>query len=752
MTFEYRAPALLEDTWRAGGKNDPAEMRDAFGADVGAVRSMLESGAELIPVQGRISDMKSWFAACLAAELSADGVEVTMFSPQRRNRDSTVGKVDAFGAEYFEHPGRIDLCVWEPWRENVGHVDKSTCKSNGCPYYVDTPEDRRHRATEEVGRHQAMLGGRTELDAETTRRMGESQSMCPEQLRASATGLVSGAVNTATYAKAFAEPDAEDGGPFGADVLVLDEAHDVAADPDRVQDAVDPSEVSRALKQVMEFLASRGERWAQTLRADLAGLADCLGHWFSRSREAHVHPDAIFGETMSLTEAFNALDRVEGRLMQIARQRVSRNEWDGGVQEASSPYRASQKVRAFLSRVDAFREGRADFVHIRYEEGGTPVNEMAFRRVDSTAPTAGGVPGEAVFGAWKERGTHPAVAERWGPLLDRHIEALWAGRQIETAEGRPGAPITPVEELKRVSGAGSVVALSATHNELSDPTRDPGDLRPTRHRVVCAPVYLRADDDPAEQYHGRRTAGPGTPWFRSMFEEAAEESGDRVAVVPINGRNARKWQDYSLAEDDDGEPITVVPHSRGSIGEKEYERYGVDTVVCGVQVQSPAPTARRLVLLWEMLAPRASGPDEVLDTSWRLLAQHAVSGTIQAGGRFDWDAENLVMERPGLFELAGFDVAVASPGDPGFAGAFARAAEREEAAWSADRDAVRARKTVDYLEEQPRKSPTVRQTLSEYARVYDATEAEARRALFLAGERGAIEAYDAQHGVKFKPT
>lgn len=754
ITYTYRAPALLEDTWRAGGKNAPGEMRDAFRADIDAVRSMLADGEELIPVQGRISDMKSWFAACLAQELADDGVGVAMLSPQRQNRGSAVDKLDLFGGQFFEHPGRLDLCTWEPWRDNVGHVDRATCQAINCPNYVDAQEDRAFRTAEEVGKHQAVRGGRTEMDTEEMVDMGGRQSMCPAQLCNTARSMeeTAPAVDAATYAKAFTELAAEDGGPLDADVLVLDEAHDVAADPDHVQDAVEPAGVAESLRAVISFLASRGERWAASLRRELADLADCLGHWFETSKSAHVHPDGIFGSTMSLSGAFSALDRVDGRLMQLTNRRVSRNEWGGGVQEAADPYRASQRVRSFLSKVNEFREGRADFVHIRYEEGGTPVNEMAFRRVDTAAETGGGVAPEAVYEEWLDAGTHPAIAERWGPLLDRHIEALWAGRQIVTAEGRPGAPITPMDELKRVAGAGSVVALSATHNELSDPTREPGDLRATRHRLVCAPVYLRSDPDEREDYHGRRTASPDTPWFRSLFDAAMDDCDDTVAAVPINSRNARKWGGYPLATDADGEPIVVVPHSRGSIGEKDFEQYDVDTVACGVQVQSPAPTARRLVLLWEILAPRAGSPGEVLDASWRLLAQHAVSGTIQAGGRFEWDAVNVVFERPDLFELAGFEVEEAGPGDPGFAGAFARAVEREHARWSADRDAVRALKTVDYLEEQARKSPTVRQALSEYARVYDATEAEARRAVYLACDRGKIEPYDTQYGVKFKPT
>lgn len=752
MTYEYRAPAVLEDTWLAGERNEPEEMRREFREDIDAVRSLLDEGRELIPVQGRISDMKSWMAACLADELSSAGVTTAMFSPQQQNRASTTDKLRLFGAEYFEHPGRIDLCTWEPWRDNVGHVDKSTCEQINCPNFIDSSEDRQHRTEQEALTRLAMNNGRVEFDNETLVEMGRAQSMCPAQLTNVARFLeeVESAVFTATYAKAFSELSAEDGGPFQSDVLILDEAHDIAADPETVQDAVEPDEVSAALREVIEYLGSRGERQSRRLRQELADLADCLGHWFTTSRDSHVHPSNIFGETMSLGDAFETIVAVEGRLMQLTNQRIGRGEWGGGVQDSSGPYRACQKVKRFLSRVDDYREGRSDFVHIRYEESGEPVNEMAFRRVDSTVGSGGGVTAEEVFAAWQERGTHETIARRWGPLLDRHIEALWDGRQIVAAEGRPGAPITPMDELKRVSGADAVVALSATHNELSDPTRDPDQLRATRHRLVCGPVYLRSDTDGRPEYHGKRTVSPETPWFREAFVDAVEESGESVAVVPINGKNARKWGDYPLATDNDDEPIAVVPHSRGSIGEKEYEQYDVDVVVCGVQVQSPAPTARRLVLLWEMLAPRSETVEEVLDASWRLLAQHAVSGTIQAGGRFDWGAVNFVLERPDLFELAGFEVERASPGDPGFVGELTGYVESAEAAWSADRDATRAKKTVDYLERQERKSPTVRQTLSEYARVYDSTEDEARRALYLAGERGLIEPYDTQYGVKFR--
>jgi hypothetical protein len=147
-----------------------------------------------------------------------------------------------------------------------------------------------------------------------------------------------------------------------------------------------------------------------------------------------------------------------------------------------------------------------------------------------------------------------------------------------------------------------------------------------------------------------------------------------------------------------------------------------------------------------MLAPRHRDPGEALARSWRLLAQHAVAGTIQAGGRFDWDATNLVFERPGLFELAGFRVREARPDDPGLAGAFAAEVDRLETEWRADRDAVRAKRAAGYLRRAEGKSATINQCVAYLRDAHGLDDGDARALLSEAGENGHLR-YDEEAGV-----
>lgn len=745
MTVTFQAPEVLEDTWRRGERSDPdTEMRPAFRDDIDHLMARVERGDAIVPVQGRVSDWKSWMAVCFAQEANESGLEVTVFAPQTANRETAVERLVMFGAEYVEHAGRIDLCNWDDWREEVGRVDEKTCSEIPCPYYLDHDADIADRTEEALSGHLLENGMRVELDAATMREMGEeeNQFMCPAQLyrRARRMDQTDGAVNAATYAKAFADAAVSEDDPLDSDIAILDEAHTVSMDLERVSEDVDPEALRGAVDSVVAHLDDTNRAWANRAMDDLSGLSAAVGEWLREAENGHSSPAGLFdGHAVSMSSAFDALDRVDGRLIQSVNSAVARGEWDEAASEASV-YNATESIRGFLSYVNLFNGGEADFVHTVYQEAGSTVNSMAFRRVRE--PVDGGVTPQAVFDEWRERGTHPAIEDRWGKLLDRHIEAMWAGRGVFPGGDEPGAPVTPMEELRRISGADTLVTLSATHNDLSDPTRPPDEMRPTRHDLLCAPVRLRAVGCEERVYSGTDTVDPETPWFRDLLERAKAEAGAELAAVPINGINMARWAGAPverLSEGDHG--WGVVPNSRGSLGEKDLESLDIDAVLCGVQAQSPAPTARRLVATWETLAPRRDDPAEVLEESWRLLAQHVVSGTIQAGGRFDWDATNLVFERPGLFELAGFDVGVATADSSGFAGAFVRAYEDERSDWEDRRDALRAFKTVRYLEDSDRKRPSPTQFSSEHRRVYGADPAPDARAGLEAGRIG-IEAGD----------
>jgi len=741
VTYEYSAPERLEDDWRSGEKTPPGVMLSELSDDVERVIERMD-GDRLIPVEGRVSDYKSWLAAAVAMRLSSAGVETTVFVPQRANRESAVDKLGLFGADTLEHPGRIDLCVWEPWREEVGRVDRATCESNGCPYFLGSGDEVEARTEDALSVHAAAGGG--SLDADGMKRLGESHDFCPAQLylQARSSDYLSGYVNTATYAKAFADAAVSDDDPLGSDVLLMDEAHTVAAEPAVVTDDVEPAALVDACDRLTSRLDGAAERWAQRTRDEVEQLQSSIRQWADEAAGRHVNPDGVFeGDAASLSDAFEALDRADSRLMQSVRRAVQRSDWDEASSE-SDVRGAVGALRGFLSDVSAWRSGDADFVHNLYEERGETVSEMSFRAVEEPADGSGVAPSE-VWDEWRERGTHPAIEARWGPLLDRHIEALWEGHAVVPGgdSAVPGAPVEPVERLRQISGADTAVTLSATHNEASDPTRDPGRLRPTRHRLLAAPVVLRADGSARRDYDGRDSVSPTTPWFRDMVEAAAEASGDSLAAVPINYANASSWESMPVEslETADGTVHGVVPNSRGSIGEKGLESMEIDTVVCGVQVQSPAPTARRVIRWWEMLAPRRDSAERVLDETWRLLAQHAVSGTIQAGGRFDWNADNLVFERPELIELAGFEVERAGPGSGGFAGEFCGLYRWAEGEWADKRAANRAKKVVRYLSETDGRAPTPNQTTSEYARIYGTDEPSAASAVRTAAERGLLE-------------
>lgn len=742
MTYVYKAPERLEDDWVAGVRTDPDEMLVELEDDVRRLLERVESGPSVVAVQGRISDYKSWLAAALAVRLADNGVDTAVMVPQKANRESVVDKLHLFRSAQLEHPGRLDLCIWEPWKDRVGYVDKTTCESNGCPYYLASKEDVESRTDDAMSAH-ALRGDSVELDKDELKALGEMQDFCPAQLylQARDTEYVAGAVHTATYAKAFTDAAISHDDPLDADVLLMDEAHTVAASPDVALDDVDIGGLLGAVTTLEARLSGAAESWAQEAHRDTVEMMECLSHWADLSMTTHVTPEDVFGgATVSLSDSFDTLERVDARMLQSIHRNTRLANW-ADVRAESSVRTAIGKLRSLLSKIHSYNEGEADFIHNLYTEGGRKVNEMAFRRLDE--PTVGGVTAGDVYAVWQAAGTHPAILDRWGPLLDRYIEALWDGRNVARLAPPDATPIMPVDKLREITGADTIITFSATHNEVSDPTRDPTELRPTRHDVVTAPLCLRSQDTGRKDYDGSDTTNPATPWFRSMVQRAAERSGDTLAVVPINKSNSEKWAGLPVdaIETDDGWVNGIVPNSRGAIGEKGLESMNVDTVLCGVQVQDPASTARRVVRWWELLAPRRSSALHVMQETWRLLAQHAVSGTIQAGGRFRWSATNFVFERPELFELAGFEVRRGTPDDAGFVGEFCALVRDHKLSWERDRTRNRVRKTVRYLTETKSKSPTPRQMVSEYARIYGTTRDEAREALKSSQESGDVK-YD----------
>lgn len=310
----------------------------------------------------------------------------------------------------------------------------------------------------------------------------------------------------------------------------------------------------------------------------------------------------------------------------------------------------------------------------------------------------------------------------------------------------PGAPAPPLRTLRERCGGETIVGFSATHNELSDPTRDPADDRGTAHQLLTAPVYLRTNVDPRQDYHDRRTVSADTPWFQDLVAQAKADTGARLAAVPINGNTAISWNEIpvetlTLPDGVGGETTSpgLVPNSRAAIGEKDLEALDIDAVLCGVQVQSPAQTAKRLIAYWELLAGQVDTTEAALESGWRLLAQHAISGTIQAAGRFPVSAPNILFERGDLVELAGFKHIPMTPHTGGFAGAFTSRFTETRETYERERATVRAKRTVRYLDENQTKQPTQAQYLSKFAEMYDADEEAATDAFLAAKDAGQLE-------------
>jgi hypothetical protein len=182
-----------------------------------------------------------------------------------------------------------------------------------------------------------------------------------------------------------------------------------------------------------------------------------------------------------------------------------------------------------------------------------------------------------------------------------------------------------------------------------------------------------------------------------------------------------------------------VPNSRGAHGSKDYEGLEVDAVLCGCQVQSPGETASLLVEWWDLLAPRYEDASEALDASCQLLAQRAVSPTIQAAGRFRQQATTVLFERSDLVELAGFEHKEATADMDGFVGALERRFLWAKEEYQRRMQVLNCRRVVGHLEKSEENNPTERQCLSKYMRGFDATEEEAAEALKVALDEGVVE-------------
>lgn len=738
----YETPAALEGSTEAS----PEAMREAMTDDVGRLLELYGESVDLVAIQGQVSSMKSWLLTCTAEEFLDRAYRVVALAPQRVNRRSLAERLDLFGIPYLERPSRLDLCEWEPWIEAVGRVDERTCSTNGCPLYPDD-QDLEELAEQALQIHQLETGGPIQLDQQAVSDLAArlDAQVCPHYLLEAITEIIPDdkAVQIATYAKVFKSASAGD--QLAADVTLLDESHAVAADISLSTTAVDLPSITAALTDIYKLLKECADKHAIELGHDLEPIEWALEDWKKAAQEQFVDPEELFDEnTITATSVFDSLHRSDefiteqlGRAVRSGRRKRSH--------QFNKAHRQLRKVTEFFSRVQAHHEGDLDFIHTRYEARGEVVNGMAFRRVDGR--NAGCTPRE-IYEKWCEDGTHSAIEKRWGDLLDHYIEAVWTGRHIVPGGDRivPGATPLPLAELRSTTRAETSIGYSATHNELSDPARSASNPRRTAHRVVTAPLQLRSDGDDRVDYHGKTSVDASTPWFQDLVQQAKTETDARIAAVPINGSNTEKWMEMPVEELElpNGQggvqsQSGIVPHSRAAIGDKGLEDLSIDTVLCGIQVQSPADTARRLVELWGMLASSHSDPAAALETSWRLLAQHAVSGTIQAAGRFRTSATNIVFERPELIELAGFKYETLSPSMEGFAGAFARSFKETKARYERSRDTAQAVRIVRYLEDTPSKSPIQKQFCSKYGEVHNATTEEATRAFKAAAEAGRVK-------------
>ncbi|MFB6252732.1 MAG: hypothetical protein ABEI27_13800 [Halobellus sp.] len=716
-------------------------MRGAFGDSVNRLLDHHASeDTRQVAVQGEISSMKSWLLTFAAKTLQDRGESVLILVPQRGNREEIARRLGEHGVPYIEKPARQDLCAWDEWQKEVSYVDEGVCSNNGCKWYPDE-EDLGRIAKDAISRYRLWYGDRPlQVDLGTAQELSEAleRHICPFYLLR---GLdeykdAGDAVRVATVEKAFSNAG---GDRFDdADVVLLDEAHTVSADTERVKSPVDIEELLDAMEHTAGTIRTSNKDHKRAKR-DLLGLRDVFSEW---ADSEDYNPSDLFDARTELVDVgFKTLDDVGDALQ----SRTDSGSWDT-AREATEAYRSLGVVREFFSELKQWRAGNRDFVRVRHDAKSGSVDKAYFRLVggDRLCATL-----DRLYEVWEKRGTEPAIKQRWGGLLDTHLSGAYEGRRVfaggDREQSRP-AP-RPLDLLRELTEAETLIGFSATHNEASDPARDPSELRSTRHTLVAMPLRLRTKGDEESGYHGKDAVDPSTPWFRELIEETQKATGAKLAAVPVNTKNEAKWDGIPVRtlSIPDGSGGTrgvngLVPHSRAAVGSKDFEQEEIDAVLCGIQVQSPGETACRLLDFWDMVRADHGNPEDALEESWRLLAQSAVAGTIQAGGRFRQGATNLVFDRGELLELAGFGYERASAESPGFAGELVRRFEELKEPWETQVRANRARKTVEHLVGADSKSPTPNQYLSSFQRAYDEmSEEDAKEGLKTAIDEGRVE-------------
>ncbi|MXR41243.1 hypothetical protein GRX01_07820 [Halobaculum sp. WSA2] len=738
----HEVPQSIRPRWESGEEIPPEEIQDAFDPTVEQLVEAESSGVDLVPVQGPISSGKSWLLAATARRFQRLGKEVLVLSPQKQNRRELVGRLGSLGADVIECPSNRDLCLWDSWKRSSNRFDHGVCSCNGCPYYPENWDELHEHVLNGLSEHMddespVVLSQRELIELAENGVVGN----CPKYLIRAIDGCseFDHAVRVATHQKAL--PDSlvgDGGGPFDPDVVLVDEAHSLAADTDVVSQSVDTDELVADLNAIAD-----GAKYAEGLESVRYGdsiddVADALIDWSEESSRKEVSPESLLKRGVGVDDLDETLTDVEEGLQS----------WLGigstPDDEVQAALDAVGRIREFVALLRSYLEGEHEFVHARYEQQGNDLNWLAFRRLQDGRESSD-YSGEEVFNHWEKTGTHYAISERWGGFLEEHIKQIWEGYSVSRSEKTSASARVrgPLESLQVTTGADLVCGFSATHNQLSDPKRPVDDPRETAHDIVVVEPNLRTSGKDIQT----GGASPSREWFQRSVRQAKNESGANLAAVPINKRNSDRWTNLPVeklrSEDRLGRGTEIsglVPHSRNAIGNKDYEELEIDAVLAGVQVQSPADTARRLIDLWYLLAPRYQTPAEALEESWRMLAQAALSGTIQAAGRFCSEAPTVLFDLPGLVELAGYEFEQASTETDGFPGAFTRAFEERRDQLREDRSVDGVKKSVDHVMEHNSKSPTISQTTSMYERAFGGpTKLSAEDALERALDRGELQ-------------
>lgn len=740
----HRLPRSLRGRWD-DGRVPEEDIVEAFEPSVNKILYAHERNTSHVSVQGPVSSGKTWLIACAADALKDAGNGVLVLAPQKQNRDDIVKRLSSLDTNVIEHPGEADLCVWDDWKTASGYTDHQACSGNGCPYFPDDFDKMHLQADEalETVREISQSGASATIDQTDIEQFAESSGgVCPRYFRLALRNQMDtdAFVGVATHAKALVgaaptagQDDESKKGPFEADVVLVDEAHQVAADTGRVSNAVAPSVVADSLRELVNEVSGSESLETEQHRATAQQLANGLDGWDELSRKESVKIADLRDRIPTLPECEESVGHLEEELLWSFKT----GQGSEGRDDLVAAYNASRSAGEFLSLLRNFENGDLDFVHARYEEQGQQVVRLMFRRVDSQPQPDACAPSD-VYRAWQDQGTHPAIEKRWDGLLESHIESYWTNRGVSPGgdHDTPRPPRRPLDALREETGAQMVCTVSATHNEMSDPTRPAHDMRETRHDIVVAEPNLRTDGSGDETVTGSMSVEPSTPWFQEVVEEAQQSTDADLAAVPINSRNAEKWRNLPVrtlpvpdGSGNEKDAAGLVPHGRGAVGSKDFEDLPVDAVLCGLQAQPPADTARRVVEWWDLLAARRNDPEAVLAESWRLLAQHLVSGTIQAAGRFRPEATTILFDLPELVELAGYEYETAVHSLDGFAGAFATKFEQRKEEDETRQAVFWAMHTVEWLEQTDSKSPSENQVLSTYVQAYDVTEEEAEDAL-----------------------